>query len=76
MISHIIQELFHSNSVQYEKAREETTHNQYSSRSRAEDVTVTNFIIKTPDRKYDWGANDVMLGSDGLGILGILKNSI
>ena len=42
------------------------------SRSRAEDVTITDVIIKTPDRKWDRGANDVMLGSDGLGFLVIV----
>ena len=43
------------------------------SRSRAENVTNTDVIIKYPDRKCDWGANDVMPGSDGLGFLVILK---
>ena len=38
--------------------------------ARTEDVTIINVIIKTPDRICDWGANDVMLGSDGLRILG------
>ena len=41
-------------------------HIEYSSRSCAEDMTITNDIINTPHRKWDWGANDVMLGSDGL----------
>ena len=50
-------------------------HIEYSSSSRAEDVTITNVIIKTPDRKCDWGVNDVMPGSDGLGFLVILKKS-
>ena len=46
------------------------------SRSCAEDVTITNVIIKHPDRKFDWGVNDVMPGSDGLRILVIYeKNS-
>ena len=31
-------------------------------------MTITNVIIKTPDRKLDWGVNDVMPGSDGLRI--------
>ena len=43
-------------------------HIEYSSYSRAEDMTITNVIIKTPDRKWDWGGNDVMPGSDGLRI--------
>ena len=46
-------------------------HIECSSRSCAEDVTITNVIIKTPESKYDWGVNDVMPGSEGLGILGI-----
>ena len=50
-------------------------HTEYSSRSRVEDVTITNVIIKTPDRKYDWGANNIMSGSDGLGFLVNLKRS-
>ena len=37
--------------------------------SRTEDVTITDFIIKTPDGKWDWDVNDVMPGNDGLGIL-------
>ena len=45
------------------------------SRSCVEDVTITDVIIKTPDRKWDWDANDVMPGSDGLGILVFLKKS-
>ena len=39
------------------------------SRSLAEDVTITDVIIKTPDGKCDWGVDDVMPGSDRLGIL-------
>ena len=39
----------------------------------AEDVTITNVIIKTPERKWDWGMNDVRPGSDGLGILVIFE---
>ena len=50
-------------------------HNECSSRSHTEDVTITNVIIKTPDRKWDWGVNDVMPRSNGLGILVILKKS-
>ena len=46
-----------------------------SSRSRAEDVTITDAIIKTPDRKWYWGANDVMPGSDVPGFLVIFKKS-
>ena len=40
------------------------------SRSRGEDVTITDVIIKTPDRKWAGDVNDVMLESDGLRILG------
>ena len=43
------------------------------SRLRAKDVTITNVIIKTPDRKWDWGVCDVMPGSDGLRILMIFE---
>ena len=51
-------------------------HIKCSSRSCAEDVSIINVIIKTPDEKCDWGVNDVMLGIEGLGILVILeKNS-
>ena len=50
-------------------------HNKCSSQSRAEDVTITNVIIKTPDRKWDWGMNDVVPGSDGQGILVIFEKS-
>ena len=39
-------------------------HIEYSSRSCAEDITITNVIIKTPDRKYDWGVNGVMPGGE------------
>ncbi len=46
---------------------------EYNLRSRAEDVTITNDKIKTPDRKEDWVVNDVWPGSDGLGILVILE---
>ena len=45
------------------------------SRSCAEDVTITNVIRKTPDRKCDWGVNDVISGNDGLGFLVILQKS-
>ena len=45
------------------------------SRSSAEDVTITNVIIKPPDRKWDWGLNDVMPGSNGLEILVIFEKS-
>ena len=44
------------------------------SRSRAEDGTISDVIIKNPDRKWDWDANDVMPGSEGLGILVIFEN--
>ena len=41
------------------------------SRSRGEDVTITDVIIKTPDRKWHWGIwMTSMPGSDGLRILG------
>ena len=46
-----------------------------SSRSHVEYVTITNIIIKIPDRKYDWGVNYIMPGSDGLGILVIFQKS-
>ena len=45
------------------------------SRLRVEDVTITDVIIKTPDRKCNWVAIDVMPRSDGLGFLVILKKS-
>ena len=50
----------------------------WCSRSCAEDVTITGVMIKTPGRKWDWGVNDVIPGSDGLGILVIffLKSSL
>ena len=40
------------------------------SRSRGEDVTITDVIIKTPDRIRTGDVKDVMPGSDGLRILG------
>ena len=43
------------------------------SRSCAKDVTITDVMIKNPDRKCDLGANDVMPGSDWQGFLVILK---
>ena len=46
------------------------------SRSRAKDVTITNVIIKTPDRKWVCGVKDVMLGSDGLGFLVIFEKAV
>ena len=48
-------------------------HIEWSSRSPPEDVTITNVIIKTPNRKCHWGVNDVMPGSEGLGILVIFE---
>ena len=51
-------------------------HIEYSSRSPGEDVTITNVIIKPPDRKWDWGMNDVMPGINGLGILVIFENQL
>ena len=56
-------------------ARAGTNIEHRCSRSRAGDVTITDVIIKTPDRKWNWGANDVVPGSDGLGFLVILKKS-
>ena len=50
-------------------------HIEYSSHSHAEDMTITNVKIKTPDRKCDWGVNDVMPGSDGLRIWWFRKSS-
>ena len=52
------------------------THIEYSSLSCAEDMTITNVIIKTPDRQWDWGVNDVMPGSDRLRFLMILKKTL
>ena len=43
------------------------------SRSHTEDVTITDVIIKTPAGK--WDVNDVMPGSDGLGILVIFEKA-
>ena len=46
------------------------------SRSRRENVTITDVIIKTPDRKWTGDVNDVIPGSDGLGFWVIFeKNS-
>ena len=50
-------------------------HIEYSSCSHAEDMTITNVIIKTPDRKWNWGVNDIMPGSDGLRIWVFWKSS-
>ena len=36
-------------------------------------MTITDVIIKTPDKNETGDVNDVMPGSDGLGFLGILK---
>ena len=41
-------------------------HIEYSSSSHVEDMTITNVIIKTPERKWDWRVNDVRSGSDGM----------
>ena len=38
--------------------------------SHGEDMTITDVLIKTPDRKWTGDVNDVMPGSDGLRILG------
>ena len=35
-----------------------------------EDMTITDVIIKTWNRKWDWGCDEVMPGSNGLRILG------
>ena len=43
------------------------------SRSCKEDVTTTDVMIKNPDGKWIWDANDVMPGSDEQGFLLILK---
>ena len=48
-------------------------HIEDSSRSCVEDMTITNVIIKTPDKKLDWGVNDVMTRRDGEGISGFRK---
>ena len=50
-------------------------HIECSSCLLTEDVTITNVIMKTPDRTWKWGENDVMAGSDGLGILVIFEKS-
>ena len=51
------------------------THIEYRcSRSRTEDVTITDVIIKTPDAK--WDVNDVIPGSDGMGILVIFEKAV
>ena len=41
-------------------------HIEYSSRSRTEDMTISNVIIKPQIGKCDWGVNDVMPGSEKL----------
>ena len=41
-------------------------HIEYISRSCAEDMTITNVIIKNPYRKWDWGVHHVMPGSERL----------
>ena len=43
--------------------------------ARAGDVTITNVIIKTPDRKWDWVWMTLCPGSDGLRILVIFEKS-
>ena len=43
------------------------------SRSCAEDVTITEVIIKILDRKRDWIVDDVISWSEGLGILMIFE---
>ena len=50
-------------------------HIECSSRLHAENVTIIDVIIKIPDRKWDWGVNDVKPRSDGLGILVIFEKS-
>ena len=54
----------------------EGAHIECSSRSRTEDVTITNVIIKTPERKWDWGVNDVMPGIEGLWFLLIFEKVV
>ena len=44
--------------------------------SCGEDATITDVIIKTPDRKWTGDVNDVMPGSNGLGFLGFLKKAV
>ena len=46
------------------------------SRSCTVDVTIPNGIIKTPDEKCDRDMNDVMPGSEGLGILVIFDKLV
>ena len=43
------------------------------SRPHSEDMTITNVIIKTPERKRDWGMNDFRPRSDGLRIVVIFE---
>ena len=50
-------------------------HTECSSRSRAEDVTITNVIIKITGRKWDWGVNDVMPGREEMEILVIFEKN-
>ena len=56
-------------------ARASTHIEHRCSRLHAEDVTITDVVIKTPDGKWDWSANDIMPGSNELGFLVILKKS-
>ena len=51
-------------------------HIEYSSSLPTDDMTIINVIIKTPDRKYDWGVNDVMPGSEGLRFLVIFAKAV
>ena len=51
-------------------------HIEYSSCSHAVDMIITNVIIKTPDRKCNWGVYDVMPGSEGLRIWWFLKKAV
>ncbi len=39
-------------------------------------MTITDVIIKTPDRKWTGDVNDAMPGSDGLGILVIFEKRV
>ena len=45
------------------------------SRSHGEDVTITDVIIKTPDRKWTGDVNDVIPGGDGVRIF-LLKKTL
>ena len=51
-------------------------HIEYSLGSHAEDTTITNVKIKTPDWKWDWGVDNVMPRSEGLDFWWFLKKEL